>query len=143
MQGSRATTRVSSSSSSLTSSSLIRSPVLAFLVITITLISLIACPTSAAPAPSSLSLKPTRTWDCGSVDRVILFQEALIFPSPVRYPGNVSITTRMRLTEDLPGQGQLRVRIQLDKLEPERMPVPCMNGLGSWSVSFPRVLVLC
>lgn len=82
--------------------------------------------TSAAPA-----LKSTRIWDCGPADKVVVFRQTSLFPSPVIYPGNVTIATHMQLLEDLPSQN-LKVKVQLDKLEPERMGVPCMNGVGSW-----------
>lgn len=36
----------------------------------------------------------------------------------------------MRVHEDLPSSN-LKVRISLDKLEPQRMAVPCFSGVGS------------
>lgn len=80
---------------------------------------------------SASILKGTRTWDCGPEDRVVLFKDTSLTPSPIMYPGNVSIFTHMQLLEDLPSQN-LFVQIELTKLEPERMPVPCINGRGSW-----------
>lgn len=77
------------------------------------------------------TLKSTRIWDCGPDDKVVLFRQTSLSPSPVVYPGNVTIATHMQLLEDLPSHS-LKVRIQLEKLEPERMAVPCMNGIGSW-----------
>lgn len=36
----------------------------------------------------------------------------------------------MDLMEDLPSTG-LYLKVRVDKLEPQRMPVPCLNGAGS------------
>ena len=74
--------------------------------------------------------EPSRTWDCGKSDRVIHFKHTTIQPSPIIYPGNVTITTSIDLKEDLPRTGLL-LKIRVDKLEPQRMPVPCLSGVGS------------
>lgn len=80
---------------------------------------------------SASVLRGTRTWDCGPEDKVVIFGQTSLYPSPVVYPGNVSIASHMQLLEDLPTEN-LKVRVELEKLEPERMAVPCMNGRGSW-----------
>lgn len=80
---------------------------------------------------SATIFRELRTWDCGSNDKVVYFRDATLSPSPVVYPGNVSLDFIMELLEDLPAE-KLRVKVQIEKLEPERMQVPCMNGMGSW-----------
>lgn len=80
--------------------------------------------------PRLCSCEHLSTWDCGKSDRVIHFKRTSIEPSPIIYPGNVTITTSMDLMEDLPRTG-LYLKIRVDKLEPQRMPVPCLNGVGS------------
>ena len=94
----------------------------------ITIISFLAL---ASTASSATVFKQLRTWDCGPADKAIVFRDTFISPSPVVYPGNVSISSHMTVVEDLPVENLL-VRVQLDKLEPQRMLVPCMNGYGSW-----------
>ena len=80
---------------------------------------------------STTIFRDLKTWDCGSSDKVIVFRDATVSPSPVIYPGNVSLGVLMDLLEDLPDEN-LKVKVRVEKLEPERMQVPCMNGMGSW-----------
>jgi hypothetical protein len=83
------------------------------------------------PSHSASVFRELRTWDCGSSDKVVNFRDATVSPTPVVYPGNVSLGIVMELLEDLPSEN-LKVKVQVEKLEPERMQVPCMNGMGSW-----------
>lgn len=71
------------------------------------------------------------SWDCEtSSSKVMFFKESTVTPSPILYPGNVTIDGVFEITEDLPSQ-DLFVRLEVFKLEPRKMKIPCIENKGS------------
>ena len=87
--------------------------------------------------------------DCGPDDKSIIFHSASVLPDPIIYPGNVvvfevcqnlnlicfkgsvKIQPDMEIIKDVPAE-KLMMKLSLQKLEPQRMTIPCLNGMGSW-----------
>ncbi|XP_074599205.1 uncharacterized protein LOC141853688 [Brevipalpus obovatus] len=78
----------------------------------------------------STAFTATTTWDCGHDDKSIKINRAGVLPDPIPYPGNLTIDTELEVVRDIPSTG-LAARLTLIKLEPERMLVDCINGIGS------------
>ena len=51
-------------------------------------------------------------------------------PDVIYIPGTVNMNLHARISADLPAD--LMVKLQLKKLEPFPIDVPCLDGLGSW-----------
>ncbi|XP_055927794.1 ganglioside GM2 activator-like isoform X2 [Argiope bruennichi] len=70
--------------------------------------------------------------DCGGPDKSIDIKEGSVKPDPILYPGNVSMTVAMDILKDLPASG-LEMKMDLIKLDPRKMNVPCLDNIGSCS----------
>ena len=55
-------------------------------------------------------------------------------PDEIPIPGQISMDIDSILTEDMPND--MVTKLNLKKLEPFPLDVPCLNGLGSWYVNF-------
>jgi hypothetical protein len=53
-----------------------------------------------------------------------------VIPDEILIPGSVNLNMHTKITKDLPND--LMIKMNLKKLEPFPMDVPCLNGLGSW-----------
>lgn len=100
---------------------------------------------------------PVETFDCGASDKWIQFNHAGIKPDPIVYPGSIKIDADMEvlkvsttllllplhhfchLQQDLPSENFF-MRMQLIRLNPKRMIVPCFQGMGSWCVIFSMIV---
>ena len=51
-------------------------------------------------------------------------------PDEIPIPGEISMDIHQLIREDLPAD--LVLKMDLTKLEPFPLDVPCLNGLGSW-----------
>ena len=72
----------------------------------------------------------TETYDCGKSDKWITLVSADVLPDPVIYPGNVTLVAVFELSHDLPDK-DLLMTLNIEKLEPFKMKVPCFKGIGS------------
>lgn len=80
--------------------------------------------------------EPNIAWDCEtSSTKVMYFDDSVLTPTPVIYPGNISIDSYFNLTEDIPSENFF-CQMEVIKLEPKRMRIPCLAGRGSciWDV---------
>ena len=53
-------------------------------------------------------------------------------PDEIPIPGQISMDIDSILTEDMPND--MVTKLNLKKLEPFPLDVPCLNGLGSWYI---------
>ncbi|KFM60578.1 hypothetical protein X975_21288, partial [Stegodyphus mimosarum] len=58
--------------------------------------------------------------DCGSANKKVTINSGSVKPDPILYPGNVSVTADVDVTQDLPSAG-LKMQLNLTKLEPREM----------------------
>ncbi|GBL96505.1 hypothetical protein AVEN_229947-1 [Araneus ventricosus] len=68
--------------------------------------------------------------DCGGADKSIAFKDGSVKPDPVQYPGNLSMTVAMEVLKTLPAS-DFEMKLDLIKLDPRRMSVPCLDNIGS------------
>merc|ERR1712212_27866 len=60
-------------------------------------------------------------------------------PDTIPIPGEISMDIHQLIREDLPAD--LVLKMDLTKLEPFPLDVPCLNGLGSCEYDFCKILV--
>jgi len=77
-----------------------------------------------------ITFVPAETSDCGKRDAIVSFGPMRLSPDPIIYPGSIKMDIDMSTKADLPSEN-LKMRLKLDKLEPVRMAVPCLRGIGS------------
>ncbi|CAL1287327.1 unnamed protein product [Larinioides sclopetarius] len=70
--------------------------------------------------------------DCGGADKSVAFKDGSVKPDPIQYPGNLSMSVTMDVLKDLPASN-FEMRLNLIKLDPRRMNVPCLESIGSCS----------
>ena len=92
----------------------------------------------------SLCLAPlcyaTQTYDCGGSDKWITLRSANILPSPIVYPGNVTLLADFDLSKELPDH-DVMLTIKIEKQEPIKMTIPCLKGIGSCSYDLCQDIV--
>lgn len=80
---------------------------------------------------SSVRGDENKSWDCEtSESKIIYFNETAVLPSPINYPGNVTIDGTIQITQDI-SKDNFFVRMEVYRLEPRKMKIPCIEGKGS------------
>ncbi|KAI1280749.1 hypothetical protein HDE_13949 [Halotydeus destructor] len=72
----------------------------------------------------------TETWDCKIPGSVIHSQSADISPSPIMYPGDITVSADLVSDKQLPSEN-LYIKLHLEKQTPTKLLVPCFQGYGS------------
>ncbi|GIX97905.1 uncharacterized protein CEXT_389401 [Caerostris extrusa] len=68
--------------------------------------------------------------DCGGAEKSMTIIAGSVKPDPIQYPGNLSMTVAFNVTKDLPASN-FQMALNLTKLNPRVMHVPCMEDIGS------------
>lgn len=89
---------------------------------------------------SSPLVKSVDVFDCGKGDKWITLVSADIVPDPVIYPGNVTLIGDFDLSHDLPDHDVL-FSLNIKKLQPFPMKVPCLKGIGSCTYDLCKDIV--
>ena len=70
--------------------------------------------------------------DCGDESSSFHVTEATLWPDPLLFPGNLSISVTTKVLRDLPDK-DVMMKTTLKKAFPP-ITVPCVNNVGSWHV---------